>query len=190
MIYIKLFYEFFKIGLFTFGGGYAMIPIVRDTVIKNGWLTDERFLDFLAVSESTPGPVAINMATFVGSSQAGLLGSILATLGVVLPSFIIILIIAAIIGNFLKKRGVEAFLKGVRPSVVALIISAGITLGFRTLLGFTSIKEKLNIDYKAIIIFAIITLLSFVLKKIKRKKPSPIILIITSAFLGIVIYGI
>ena len=144
----------------------------------------------MAVSESTPGPVAINMATFIGSSKGGLLGSILATLGVVLPSFIIILIIASLINNLLKKSGVAAFLKGVRPCVVALIISAGITLGLKTLLGFKGINEKLNIDYKAIIIFIVIMLLSLIIKKIIKKKPSPIILIIISAFLGITAYSI
>ena len=97
MIYLQLFIEFFLIGLFTFGGGYAMIPLVRETVLENGWLTEAQFYDFIGVCESTPGPIAVNMATFIGSDQAGVLGSICATLGVVLPSFIIILIIAIII---------------------------------------------------------------------------------------------
>ena len=94
MIYLKLFYEFFKIGLFTFGGGYAMIPLVRDTAINSGWLLADEFSSLIAVCESTPGPVAINMATYIGSLQGGILGSACATLGVVLPSFIIILLIA------------------------------------------------------------------------------------------------
>ena len=95
MIYLQLFIEFFLIGLFTFGGGYAMIPLVRETVLENGWLTETQFYDFIGVCESTPGPIAVNMATFVGSDQAGVFGSICATLGVVLPSFIIILSITA-----------------------------------------------------------------------------------------------
>ena len=90
MIFLELFIEFFLIGLFTFGGGYAMIPLVKDLVIEKGWLTEEAFYNFLGVCESTPGPIAINMATYVGSTQGGVLGSIVATLGVVLPSFIII----------------------------------------------------------------------------------------------------
>ena len=102
MILLELFFTFFKIGALTFGGGYAMIPFVREQVLLHGWLTEEELLNMIAVSESTPGPIAVNMATFVGSNEAGILGSIFATLGVVLPSFIIILIISALLKNFLN----------------------------------------------------------------------------------------
>lgn len=97
-----LFLTFLKIGAFTFGGGYGMVSLVRETVISNGWLTESEFLNFIAVSESTPGPLAVNMATFIGSTQGGILGSFLATLGVVLPSFVIILLIAAVLKNLMK----------------------------------------------------------------------------------------
>ena len=103
MIYLELFYEFFIIGLFTFGGGYAMIPLIKETVLTNEWLTIDEFYRFVGVCESTPGPIAVNMATYVGSTQGGFLGSICATLGVVLPSFIIILLIAMLLKNFVKK---------------------------------------------------------------------------------------
>ena len=103
MILFELFFTFFKIGALTFGGGYAMIPFVREQVLLHGWLTEEELLNMIAVSESTPGPIAVNMATFVGSNEAGVLGSIAATLGVVLPSFIIILIIASLLKNFLHS---------------------------------------------------------------------------------------
>jgi chromate transport protein ChrA len=99
MIYLKLFLTFFEIGLFTFGGGYAMISLIRDRAVTLGWLAEEELLNMIAVSESTPGPIAVNMATFVGSTQGGILGSLAATLGVVLPSFIIILLIASILKN-------------------------------------------------------------------------------------------
>ena len=92
MTYILLFVEFFKVGLFTFGGGFAMIPLIKEVVLKYNWLSEPEFYDFIGVCESTPGPVAINMATYIGSMQGGIFGSILATLGVVLPSFIIILL--------------------------------------------------------------------------------------------------
>ena len=92
MIYLYLFLEFFKIGLFTFGGGYAMIPLVREVVLQYGWMTEETFTTFIGVCESTPGPIAVNMATYIGSTTGGFLGSLLATLGVILPSFIIILL--------------------------------------------------------------------------------------------------
>ena len=101
MIYIKLFLNFLMIGAVSFGGGYGMISLVREVVISNGWLSEGELMSFIAVSESTPGPLAVNMATFVGSSQGGLLGSFLATLGVVLPSFVIILLIAAMLRNLL-----------------------------------------------------------------------------------------
>ena len=119
-ILLRLFLTFFKIGLFTFGGGYAMIPLIRDECLANEWLSEGELLNFIAVSESTPGPVAVNMATFVGSSQAGVLGSLCATFGVILPSFIIILLIVAILKNVLQYAGVRATLSGVRPVVVVL----------------------------------------------------------------------
>jgi chromate transporter len=184
----------FKIGLFTFGGGYAMIPFVREQVLAHGWLTEEELLNMIAVSESTPGPIAVNMATFVGSNEAGVLGAIAATLGVVLPSFLIILLISALLKNFLKYKGVKAFLSGVRPCVVALILGTASTLILNVLLGangnLTENSLNFNIDIRAIIIFAIVVALSFALKKITAKKPSPILMIVISAFLGIYFYSL
>ena len=106
---IRLFWNFLMIGALSFGGGYGMISLVRETVLSNGWLTESEFLSFIAVSESTPGPLAVNMATFVGSSQGGFWGALVATLGVVLPSFLLLLLIAAVLRNLMKYRGVEAF---------------------------------------------------------------------------------
>ena len=97
MIYLRLFLEFFKVGLFTFGGGYAMIPLIKEMVLKYGWLTETQFYDFIGVCETTPGPIAVNMATYIGSVNGGFLGSLVATIGVVLPSFIIILMIVTIL---------------------------------------------------------------------------------------------
>ena len=124
--YIDLFITMLKIGLFTFGGGYAMISLIREQVLSHNWLSESDFLNMVAVSESTPGPIAVNMATFIGASQGGLLGSFIATLGVVLPSFIIILLIATLIRNLLKYKGVQAFLNGIRPCVIGLILSTSI----------------------------------------------------------------
>ena len=190
MILLELFFTFFKIGALTFGGGYAMIPFVREQVLAHGWLTEEELLNMIAVSESTPGPIAVNMATFVGSNEAGVLGSVAATLGVVLPSFIIILIISALLKNFLKYNGVKAFLSGVRPCVVSLILGTAATLFLSVLVGIGENDFDLNIDVKGIIIFAIIVVLAFILKKITKKKPSPILLIAISAFLGIYFYSL
>ncbi len=186
-----LFFTFFKIGLFTFGGGYAMISLVSEQTVSKGWLTEAELLNMIAVAESTPGPIAVNMATFVGSTQAGILGSAMATLGVVLPSFIIILLISAVIKNFLKYEGVKAFLLGVRPCVVALILGTAITIGFSTLLGFKNIiVGKINPDYIGIVIFAVVAAAAALLKKLLGKKPSPIVLILISALLGMVLYSL
>ena len=190
MIYIKLFLTFFEIGLFTFGGGYAMISLIRDKALSLGWLTEEELLNMIAVSESTPGPIAVNMATFVGSTQGGILGSLAATLGVVLPSFIIILLITAVLHNFLKYKGVQAFLKGVRPCVVALILATAITMALSTLLNFTTLQGGCSPDLKGLIILVILIAIALIFKKIRKKKPSPILMILISAGLGLIVYSI
>ena len=190
MILFELFFSFFKIGALTFGGGYAMIPFVREQVLLHGWLTEEELLNMIAVSESTPGPIAVNMATFVGSNEAGVLGSIAATLGVVLPSFIIILIIASLLKNFLKYNGVKAFLSGVRPCVVSLILGTAFTLLLSVLFGIGSGDFAFNIDFKGIFILEIIIIISTLYKKAKGKKPSPILMIAISAFLGMIFYSL
>lgn len=191
MIFLELFITFFQIGLFTFGGGYAMISLVREQTLAHGWLTEAELLNMIAVSESTPGPIAVNMATFVGSTQAGFLGSACATLGVVLPSFIIILLISAVIKNFLKVEAVQGALRGVRPCVVALILGTAITLAMSTLLGFKSVGQgSITPDYMGIIIFAVVAGASWLIKKLSGKKPSPIILILISAALGMILYSI
>ena len=190
MILLELFLTFFEIGALTFGGGYAMIPFVREQVLLHGWLTEEELLNMIAVSESTPGPIAVNMATFVGSNEAGILGSACATLVVVLPSFIIILIVASLLKNFLKYNGVKAFLSGVRPCVVSLILGTAITLFLSVLLGIGGGDFTPNIDLKGIIIFAIVIATATIYKKIKGKKPSPILMIAISACLGMILYSL
>lgn len=112
MIYLRLFLNFLMIGALSFGGGYGMVSLVRERVLSNGWLTENEFLNFIAVSESTPGPLAVNMATFIGSTQGGILGSFVATLGVVLPSFLIILLIASALKNLMKYAPVNALFIG------------------------------------------------------------------------------
>ena len=190
-ICLQLFLTFLKIGAVSFGGGYAMIPLIQDEVVSNGWLSSEQILNFIAVSESTPGPIAINMATFIGSSQGGFLGAICATLGVILPSFIIILIVASVITGLLKFAGVKAFIGGIRPVVVGLILGTSITIIMQVIFGLTNIKTNaINFDYKALIIFAIIAGVSIALKKKTKKAISPILLILISAVLGLILYGI
>lgn len=124
MIYLKLFWEFFKIGAFTFGGGYAMIPLIQQVVLKNNWITEKQMVDFIAVSESTPGPLAVNMSTYIGVTTAGIGGALAATLGVVLPSFLIILMISGCYKKFQDSNIVRGAMAGLQPAVVALIATA------------------------------------------------------------------
>ena len=191
MIYLQLFLTFLKIGAVSFGGGYAMIPLIQDEVVSNGWLSINEILNFIAVSESTPGPIAINMATFVGSSQGGLFGAFCATLGVVLPSFVIILIIASVIKGLLKFGGVQAFLNGLRPVVVGLILGTAITIFMQVIFAFENIQTSvISFDYKALIIFAIVVGIHYFYMWKASKTISPILLIIISAILGLILYGL
>ena len=128
MIYLKLFLTFLKIGAVSFGGGYGMISLIRDDCLSNGWLTEDELLNFIAISESTPGPIAVNMATFVGSSQGGFFGALLATLGVVLPSFIIIMLVASVLTRLLKYGATKSVLSGIRPAVIAMILATASTM--------------------------------------------------------------
>lgn len=180
---IFLFLTFLEIGAVSFGGGYGMISLIREKVLQYGWLSESDFLNFIAVSESTPGPLAVNMATFIGSSQAGLADAAAATFGVVLPSFVIILI-----RSFLKYSGVQAFLSGVRPCVVAMILATALTMAGSTLLGFSSLSEKIRPDIRTIGLFICLLLLHGLSVKLRKKKPSPILMILISAGLGMLIY--
>lgn len=217
MIYLQLFFSFLMIGTVSFGGGYGMISLIRETVLSYGWLSEEEFLNFIAVSESTPGPLAVNMATFIGSSQGGILGSFFATLGVVMPSFFIILLIAALLKNFMKYAGVQAFLSGIRPCVVAMILSTAVTMGLGTLFSVRSVDDigsLLNLglsseavspyssatgslssgavvpDYKGIFIFVFLIVLHVLWKHFRKKTISPILMLLLSAGLGMVVYGV
>ena len=190
MIYLELFLTFLQIGAVSFGGGYAMISLIREKVLMHGWLTEEELLNMIAVSESTPGPIAVNMATFVGSTQGGILGSALATLGVVLPSFMIILIIAALIRNLLKYKGVQAFLGGIRPCVVGLILATALTMLMSTFFTFKNVDSTVIPDVRGLIIFSVIAAIAVISKKIRKKPLSPILLILISAGLGMLTYSL
>lgn len=187
---LELFYTFFKIGLFTFGGGYAMIPLISDEVVAHGWLTASEVLNFIGIAESTPGPIAINMATFIGASQGGILGAIFATLGVVLPSFIIILLIATIMKRLLKFAGVKAFLTGIRPVVVGLIVATGITITLSVITAIDVVGAPFVFDWRALTIFLCVAVEHFVYKIIRKKNISAIFLILTAALLGMLLYGL
>ena len=190
-IYLELFLSFFKIGLFTFGGGYAMISLVMETCVTKNWLSEGEILNFIAICESTPGPIAINMATFVGSSQGGILGSICATFGVVLPTFIIISIIAVVLHNLMKIKAVNAFIDGIKPVIVGLICATFIKLLLSTIFSIGEIENSVfNFNYQGLIIFGIVLIASIAYKKIVKKAISPILLILLSGILGILFYGL
>lgn len=189
MIFLNLFLTFLKIGAVSFGGGYGMISLIRDDCLKNGWLTEDELLNFIAVSESTPGPIAVNMATFVGSSEGGILGAFLATLGVVLPSFVIILLIASTFTRLLKYAGVKATLGGIKPAIVSLILGTAAIMLLSLVFGIKTVYGAPVFDYKALIVLSAIVLLSFSYSKWKKKTLSPILLIVLSGALGVLLYG-
>lgn len=180
-----LFFEFFKIGLFTFGGGYAMIPLIQEVVLSYGWLSENEFYDFIGVCESTPGPVAINMATYIGFTQQGVLGSAFAVLGVVLPSFIIILLIAIVLKNVTKNKHFKNFLKGVNPVVVALLLSTGFILLIKSF-GYVDVNT-FNANPNSMFIFMILCGIYFAHGYLFKRKMSAVMLIIFSALIGILI---
>lgn len=189
MIYLRLFLTFLEIGAVSFGGGYGMISLIREKVLGYGWLTEEEFLSFIAVSESTPGPLAVNMATFIGSSQGGFPGALCATLGVVLPSFCIILLIAALMRNLLKYAGVNAALGGIRPAVVGLILGTALTMALGTLFGFSTVGDPAVPDWRGLAILGVLLVLHALCRRFRHRPPSPILMILLSAGLGILLYG-
>lgn len=188
-IYLVLFFEFFKIGLFTIGGGYAMIPLIEQATISKGWITIEELMNMIAVSESTPGPFALNMATFVGFSQAGAVGAICSTLGVVTPSFLIILFIARLVSKInTESRTVKGIMSGISPVVVGLVLVAFANMLLKNLFGYVDLNTPLSaekIDVVGIIIAVVITLLMGL-----RKKTSVITVVVLSGLMGMLGYYI
>ncbi|MBQ9885526.1 MAG: chromate transporter, partial [Lachnospiraceae bacterium] len=181
MIWIELFLTFLKIGTFTFGGGYAMLPLIQSEVEHHGWLTQAEVVDFIAVSESTPGPLAINMATFVGIRTGGVFGAVCATLGVVLPSFVIILIVAKFYERFRKSCAVDGVMYGLRPAVIGLIGSAFLSVGMTVFFpnGLQTAVFSGAGFWLSLGIFALGAVLAF-------KKLHPIAIIGISAVIGII----
>ena len=188
MIYITLFLTFAYIGAFSFGGGYGMLPLMEQTVVGNEWISEAQFLNFVAIAESTPGPIAVNMATFIGSMQGGILGAIAATLGIILPSIIIILLIVTVFSGLLKKRVVRGALDGIRPAVVGLIFATGLWLGIKNFLPAVAALSADGFNLKALALTVLLAVVVFVYKKIRKKNFSPILLILLSAGAGMLIF--
>ena len=184
MIYLDLFLGFLKVGCFAFGGAYGAIPLIRDVVMSYGWLSDEMLTYMIAVSESTPGPIMVNLATYIGSSQAGFLGAVIATLAVVLPSFLMILLVTALLKTALKNKYVQAVLRGLKPCVIGIVLATGAQL----VLG--NLFPGAGVDGKALLLTVILAGSLFISRKKSKKGIQPIGLIVLSAVLGVLVYGI
>ncbi|MBT9775248.1 chromate transporter [Clostridium sp. MCC353] len=185
MIYISLFFAFLKIGMFAFGGAYGAIPLIQESVLAHGWMDEAMFANIIAISESTPGPIMVNAATYIGSSQAGVLGAAAATVGVVLPSFIIILIITALLHSFLKNRSVQAVLKGVKPCLMGIILAAGLFMAVKAVFGGGG---DFYFDFTSFILLILLAGGAGVVKYRWKKEISPIALIVIAGVLGAVIF--
>ena len=187
MIYFDLLVGFLKVGLFAFGGAYGAIPLIRDGVLSYGWIEDEMLTYMIAVSESTPGPIMVNLATYVGSSQAGLPGALIATTAVVLPSFIIILLIMVLLKKLLKNPYVQAVLRGLKPCIIGIILATGIYMILQHSVGSIG---ALSFNTPAVLLTVALAVIYFGSRKVMKNSISPIGLISISALAGILIYGL
>lgn len=182
MTYLKLFWSFFQIGLFSIGGGYAALPLIQEQIVDtHGWLSATEFMDLITIAEMTPGPIAINSATFVGTRIAGVLGAIASTIGVVLPSLIIIFTLAYLYYRFQNLKQIQGILSGLRPAVVALIASAGLSI---LILAFWG-EGKINLQDTNLIAVGITIAALLILRKFK---PSPIFVMLGAGVLGMILY--
>ena len=186
MIYIDLLIGFLKVGLFSFGGGYVSIALIREIVLSYGWLDDEMLSYMIAVSESTPGPIMVNLATYIGSTKGGILGAFIATTAVVIPAFLIILVIMLLFKSLLKNKVFQGTLSGLKPCIIGIILATGIYMiwkNFNIYLGTVP-------DIPAIALTIVLGGLYFGLRKLIKKKISPIMLICVSAVCGMIVYGL
>lgn len=195
MVYLSLFLAFFKIGLFAFGGAYGAIPLIQETVLSHGWMDEAMFTNIIAISESTPGPIMVNTATYIGSQQAGILGAAAATVGVVLPSFTIILLISAAFGNAVQNQKVQAVLQGVKPCLMGVILATGMFMAIGILFPdgvfffrqFPA-REGHGMEMVSLFIFLFLLAAILALRWIRKKELSPIVLIVLAGILGAVLY--
>ena len=186
IILLDLFLSFAKVGCFAFGGAYGAIPLIRDVVLSYGWLDDEMLTYMIAVSESTPGPIMVNLATYVGSSQAGILGSLVATIAVVLPSFIIILLVTALLKTVLKNKYVKAVLRDLKPCMIGIILATGVYMILRNGI----VIQESTFLIRPLVLTLVLGAIYFGFRKIKKGGISPNLLICISAVAGIAAYGL
>ena len=186
MIYLDLFLGFLKVGCFAFGGAYGAIPLIRDVVLSYGWMSEDALTYMIAVSESTPGPIMVNLATFVGSTKGGVPGALLATLAVLLPSFLVVLLIAASWKKLLKNRWVQAALRGLKPCIIGIVLSTGLHMVCKGALPVFGSA----FDAKALVITLLLAGILYGSKPLTGKKLSPILLIVIAAALGAGAYSL
>ena len=187
MIYLDLFIGFLTVGLFSFGGAYAAIPLIRDVVLSYGWLDSDAITNMIAISESTPGPIMVNLATYVGSSKGGVLGGIIATLAVILPAFFIILLIMGLLKKSLKNKYVQAVLGGLKPCIIGIIAATGSYMILNNII--PSLYAETPVFWP-LLITAFLAAIYYGSRGIAKKKMTPIMLIVVSAVLGVIIYGV
>ncbi len=186
MIYLQLFFEFFKTGLFAVGGGLATLPFLSEMAERTGWFTQRQLADMVAVAESTPGPIGVNTATYVGFTTAGVPGAVIATLGLITPSILIILLIAAFLKAFEENRYVRTVFRFLRPASIGLVTAAGLLLARSAFLAQEAAGQGASLNWKALILAA--ALLVFTLGIPKTKKWHPIVWIGCSALAGIIFF--
>lgn len=184
MIYLELFWAFFQIGLFSFGGGYAAVPLIQSRIVDGyHWLSLSQFADLITIAEMTPGPIVVNSATFVGQQIAGLPGAVVCTLGSILPSFVIVLLLSWLYMKYRSLKAMQGILAGLRPAVVAMIASAGLSLLMLALFDASLWEVRLS-DFK--LIEACIFVICLIL--LRKKKVSPIPVIFGSGIVGTILY--
>ena len=185
MIYLELFFAFFKVSCFAFGGAYGAIPLIREMVLSHGWLNEENLTYMIAVSESTPGPIMVNLATYIGSNRGGFFGAVTATTAVVLPAYLIVLLITALMKNFIKNKYVQAILQGVKPCVTGIILATGVFMVIKNCFGT---ERVLELDISTFFITVVLAGSMIGFKKFRKRNLSPITIIVISALLGILLY--
>lgn len=186
MIYLKLFWSFFQIGLFSFGGGYAAMPLIQQqTVTQNGWLSMKEFADIITIAEMTPGPIAVNSATFVGLKIAGLPGAVISTLGCVFPSCVIVLTLAYFYYKYRKLTVVQGILSCLRPAVVALIASAGLSILLLACFRDGALPQGVgDVSFVGILLFGA------ALFALRRWKPNPILVMLGAGIIGMFVFQV
>ena len=181
MIYLELFLQFFKVSAFTFGGGYSAVPLIREVVLNANWMGEEQLAHMIAVSESTPGPILVNLATYIGNAQAGFWGSVVATIAVILPAYLAILLVTGILKKFITSPKVKVVLQGFTPCIIGVILATG---------GYMIVSNcAASSDWKTIALTALLAAVMILYPKLTKKNLSPIAIIMISAVLGMVVYS-